>query len=79
MLRSDSPRTRPPEALNPTLARNHVMNDAQKATEVSVTARSTEPLTGILQVSTADADIKFEITEDLAHQICTDLERFLTR
>jgi hypothetical protein len=55
------------------------MNDAQKATEVSVTARSTEPLTGILQVSTADADIKFEITEDLAHQICTDLERFLTR
>jgi hypothetical protein len=55
------------------------MNDAQKATEVSVLTRSTEPLTGILQVNTADAEIKFEITEDLAHQICTDLERFLTR
>jgi hypothetical protein len=55
------------------------MNDAQKATEVSVLAGATEPLTGILQVHTVDAEIKFEITEDLAHKICTDLERFLTR
>ena len=55
------------------------MNDAQKATEISVLAGSMEPLTGILQVHTADAEIKFEITEDLANKICTDLERFLTR
>ena len=55
------------------------MNDAQKAMEVSVLTRSTEPLTGIVQIHTADAEIKFEITEELAHQICTDLERFLTR
>jgi hypothetical protein len=55
------------------------MNDAHRITEVSISTKSTEPLTGIIQVSTADAEVKFEITEDLAHKICTDIERFLTR
>ena len=55
------------------------MIDAQMITEVFVSTRSTEPLTGIVHVNTADAEIKFEITEDLAHRICTELERFLTR
>ncbi len=54
------------------------MTDPQKATEVSVLTRSTEPLTGIVQVNTAEAEIEFEITEDIAHKICIDLERFLT-
>ena len=55
------------------------MRDVHKITEVSISTRSTEPLTGIVQVNTAEAEMKFEITEDLAHKICTDLERFLTR
>jgi hypothetical protein len=55
------------------------MSDLRKITEISISAKSTEPLTGIVQVKTADAEVKFEITADLAHQICTDLERFLTR
>jgi len=55
------------------------MNDAQRITEVSISTKSTEPLTGIVKVNTADAEVKFEITEDLAHKICTDIERFLTR
>jgi hypothetical protein len=55
------------------------MSDAHKITEVSVSVKSAEPLIGVVQVSTINAEIKFEITEDLAHQICTDLERFLTR
>jgi hypothetical protein len=55
------------------------MGDAHKITEVSVFTKSTEPLTGVVLVSTVNAEIKFEITEDLAHKICTDLERFLTR
>jgi hypothetical protein len=55
------------------------MIDAQVITEVLVATKSTEPLTGIVQVNTAEAEIKFEITEDLAHRICTELERFLTR
>lgn len=55
------------------------MSDARRITEVFVLTKSTEPLTGIVRVNTSDAEIKFEITEDLAHQICTELERFLTR
>jgi hypothetical protein len=55
------------------------MSDAKKVTDFSIRTTSDEPLTGILQVNTADAEIKFEITEDLAHKICTDLERFLTQ
>jgi hypothetical protein len=55
------------------------MSDVRKMTEASILTKSTEPLTGIIQVNTADEEIKFEITEDMAHQICTDLERFLTR
>jgi hypothetical protein len=54
------------------------MRELHKITEVTILTKSTEPLTGIVQVSTADAEIKFEITADLAHRICTDLERFLT-
>jgi hypothetical protein len=55
------------------------MSDAHKITEISILAKSKEPLTGIVRVNTANAEITFEITEDLAHKICTDLERFLTR
>ncbi len=55
------------------------MSDVHRITEVFVLTKSTEPLTGVVQVNTADAEIKFVITEDLAHQICTELERFLTR
>jgi len=49
-----------------------------EATAVSVLPQSTEPLIGILRVATAQAEIKFEITEHLAHKLCTELERFLT-
>lgn len=55
------------------------MRDVHKIIEVSILTSSTEPLTGVVQVNTADADMKFEISEDLAHRICTELERFLTR
>jgi hypothetical protein len=55
------------------------MSDAQRIIEVRVSTLSNEPLTGLVQVKTPDAEIKFAITADLAHKICTDLERFLTR
>jgi hypothetical protein len=55
------------------------MSDTPKMTEVIILTKSTEPLAGFIQVNTADAELKFEIAEDLAHKICTDLERFLTR
>jgi hypothetical protein len=55
------------------------MSDVHKITEITILTESTQPLTGIVRVSTANAEMEFEITEDLAHKICTDLERFLTR
>ena len=55
------------------------MSDVHKMTEISILAKSAEPRIGIIQLTTAEAEIKFEVTEDLAHKICTDLERFLTR
>jgi hypothetical protein len=55
------------------------MSDPHKISGITVTAKSTEPSTGIVQFETGDAVIKFEITEDIAHQICATLERFLTR
>jgi hypothetical protein len=60
-------------------AEGHSMDDAHKITEVSVLTKSTEPLTGVVLVRTVDKEIRFEITEDLAHRVCTELERFLTR
>lgn len=55
------------------------MTDARRIIEIKVSAVSKEPLIGVVRVNTPEAEIKFEITEDQAHQICTDLERFLTR
>jgi hypothetical protein len=55
------------------------MSDVHKIAEIAVTTESKEPLTGILQLDTGNTVMKFEITEDQAHMICTDLERFLTR
>jgi hypothetical protein len=55
------------------------MSSAQKITEVIISCKSTEPLTGIIHVITLDAEIEFEIREDLAHKLCTDLDRLLTQ
>lgn len=50
-----------------------------KITEIHVLSKSAEPLIGIVQVNTAESEMKFELTEELAHKICSDLERFLTQ
>jgi hypothetical protein len=55
------------------------MTKLSRITEITVSTKSTEPLTGIVELSTTEAKIKFEITAEMAHKICTDLERFLTR
>jgi hypothetical protein len=55
------------------------MSDLHKISGMTVTAKSTEPSTAIVQFNAGDAVMKFEITEDLAHLICATLERFLTR
>jgi hypothetical protein len=55
------------------------MSDVHKITDIIVTTKSTEPLIGIIQVDADNTILKLEITEELAHKICSDLERFLTR
>jgi hypothetical protein len=55
------------------------MTELSQITGINVSTKSTEPLTGVVEVSTTEAEIKFEITAEMAHKICTDLERFLTR
>ena len=55
------------------------MSKVHRMAEVFVSAKSTEPLIGIVQVKADEAEMRFEITEELAHKICTELERFLTR
>jgi hypothetical protein len=55
------------------------MTKVHRITEITVLAKSADPRTGIVRVNTTDVEVKFEITEEQAHKICTDLERFLTR
>ncbi len=58
------------------------MIEAGRITEVAIATKATkprEPLTATMKVYTVNAVTKFELTEDLAHRICTELERFLTR
>ena len=55
------------------------MRDAHKITAISISTRSMEPLRGVVAIDTADSTVKFELTEDIAHSICTHLEHFLTQ
>lgn len=51
----------------------------QRAANVAVATTSAEPLRGILEIGSAGGIARYEISEDLAHQLCSDLERFLTQ
>ena len=51
----------------------------QRATSIAVSAVSAAPLRGIIAVDCAGTVATFEIDEELAHRLCSDLERFLTQ
>lgn len=55
------------------------MRDVHKIIDVSVTTTSTRPLCAIVEVEAVGSTMKFELTEEIALRICTDLERFLTQ
>ena len=56
------------------------MTELSRITEITVSTKSTEPLTGVVQLSTTEAGNQVRDNGgNLAHKICTDLERFLTR
>lgn len=55
------------------------MTDIFRLTEFSVIAQSTEPLRGVITLVSGGAILRLQLTEDLAHQMCRGLERFLTQ
>ena len=55
------------------------MHDVHKIIHVSVTTISTRPLSAIVGIEAIGSTMKFELTEDIALRLCTDLERFLTQ
>jgi hypothetical protein len=56
------------------------MRDAHKITEVTISTMSTEPLRGTVEINTAtNSTMKFELSEDMAHHLSTQLDRFLTQ
>jgi hypothetical protein len=55
------------------------MRNAKPVTEFLVSTKSTEPLRGFFEIGTSDSVMTFELTEDIAHSICTSLEHFLTQ
>jgi hypothetical protein len=50
-----------------------------KITTISISTESADPLRGVVEIEGEDAAMRFEINEDLAHGLCSDLERFLTQ
>jgi hypothetical protein len=55
------------------------MRDLHKIIAIFVTTTSTRPLCAIVEVEAVGSTMKFELTEDIALRLCTDLERFLTQ
>jgi hypothetical protein len=52
------------------------MRDIHK---ITVSTKSTEPLSAVVEIDTADSTMKFELNEDMAHDLCANLDRFLTQ
>jgi len=61
------------------LAVTREIHHARNITDVSVSTSSTNPLRGLVAVGTPDSTITFEMNEEIAHRLCTVLERFLTQ
>jgi len=55
------------------------MHDIRNLTRLSVSTNSTDPLRGVVEIDAAGFSMRFGLNEDLAHRICTELERFLTQ
>ena len=55
------------------------MRDMHRITEVTISTRSTAPLSGTIQIDTSASTMQFELNEEIAHDLCTHLDRFLTQ
>jgi hypothetical protein len=50
-----------------------------RVTKVTISTISAKPLGGIVQIDTAASTMQFELNEEIAHDLCTQLDRFLTQ
>lgn len=55
------------------------MRDTQRITGVRISTKSIRPLSGVVQIDTTAATLQFELNEEIAHELCMHLDRFLTR
>jgi hypothetical protein len=55
------------------------MSSVHKIAAFSVTTNCAEPLRGIVEIDMAGTTLRFELDEDLAHSLCSDLDHFLTQ
>jgi hypothetical protein len=51
----------------------------RRATNIAVSEASSAPLRGTIEIDCTGDTARFEINEDLALRLCSDLERFLTQ
>jgi hypothetical protein len=62
------------------IRKNHPMHDVKRITGAAISTTSTEPLRGIVEINIgAGSTLKFELNEDMAHHLGTQLDRFLTQ
>ncbi|MCA1452227.1 hypothetical protein I6F35_03220 [Bradyrhizobium sp. BRP22] len=50
-----------------------------KIAAFSVTTDCAEPLRGIVEIDMAGTTLRFELNEELAHILCSDLDQFLAQ
>ena len=55
------------------------MRDTDRIIGARISTKSIRPLGGIVQIDTAAATLQFELNEEIAHELCTHLDRFLTQ
>jgi len=55
------------------------MPDRPTISGVFVSTKSTAPLRGTIEIHTATSTMRFELDDEVAHSLCTQLEHFLTQ
>ena len=55
------------------------MRDAHRITRITISTVSTRPLNGTLHIDTDASTMQYELNEDTAHNLCSQLDRFLTQ
>lgn len=51
----------------------------QRIAKATISTVSKKPLSGIIQIDTCTATLQFELNEETALDLCTQLDRFLTQ